>query len=138
MLRGDRLKDLRLRGGFSTERLARQLNMSKTQYQRYENEQSDATTGVLIRIARFYGVSTDYLLGLSENEHAMTENLLSMEEKTLIHWLRKKEYVQAQRVMYVMLLSSIYPDTDVPSDVYQDTHMQATRGKYDPNFDGDE
>ncbi|MBQ4321261.1 MAG: helix-turn-helix transcriptional regulator, partial [Oscillospiraceae bacterium] len=45
--------------------VARYLGMSQTGYSKYETGENDIPTEVLIRLARFYGTSTDYLLGLT-------------------------------------------------------------------------
>jgi len=135
MLRGDRLRRLRLDSGFSTDRLAIQLGMSKSQYLRYENEKSDATSGVVRRIATFYGVSADFVLGLSDDERIAKEGLLSTEEATLISFLRRKEFVQVQRMLYAFLLKAIYGENDVPLEVYRDTQFAASLGKFDSRYD---
>ena len=41
--------------------------MSQTTYSRYENGTLDIPSASLIALARFYGTSVDYLLGLTGN-----------------------------------------------------------------------
>ena len=42
------------------------LGMSQTGYSKYETGENDLPTDVLIRLARFYGTSIDYLLGQTD------------------------------------------------------------------------
>ena len=46
--------------------MAKLLKCSQQTYSRYESGALDIPTGVLIALAAFYGVSTDYLLGITD------------------------------------------------------------------------
>ena len=48
------------------QQVADYLGMKQPQYFRYENGTRDIPSDVLIALARLYGVSTDYILGLSD------------------------------------------------------------------------
>lgn len=43
--------------------IANMLGMSQTGYSKYETGENDIPTQILIRLARFYDTSIDYLLG---------------------------------------------------------------------------
>ena len=60
-----RLRDLREDADLNQTQVARELGMSQTGYSKYETGENDIPTEVLIRLARFYKTSTDYLLGLT-------------------------------------------------------------------------
>lgn len=60
-----RLRDLREDADKSQEEIADFLGMKQPQYSRYERGVRDLPTDILIRLAKFYGVSTDYILGLT-------------------------------------------------------------------------
>ncbi len=63
----ERLKDLRVERGLTLEQLSEQTNLSKSALGSYEAEDfKDISHYALIKLAKFYGVTTDYLLGLSE------------------------------------------------------------------------
>lgn len=62
-----RLKDLREDHDFTQQYVAEYLQMKQPQYSRYERGQRDIPTDVLIRLARLYNTSTDYILGLTNN-----------------------------------------------------------------------
>lgn len=68
MIVGDRLRELRKGQKISAEELAIVLGMSKQQVLRYETNKTDITSDLLIRIADFFDVSTDYLLGRADHQ----------------------------------------------------------------------
>ena len=64
------LKDLRVAKGLSLEQLAEQTGISKSALDRYEADGTkDISIFNLIELAKFYKVSTDYLLGRGENKN---------------------------------------------------------------------
>ena len=62
-----RLKDLREDHDLSQQQIADYLGMKQPQYSRYERGLRDIPTDVLIRLAKLYKTSTDYILGLTNN-----------------------------------------------------------------------
>ena len=58
-----RLRDLREDHELNQTQVAKMLSMSQTGYSKYETGENDIPTVVLIKLARFYEVSIDYLLG---------------------------------------------------------------------------
>ena len=65
-----RIRELREDRDLTQRELAVVLNCSQQVYSNYELGQRDIPTDVLIRLARFYGVSTDYILGLTQQRPA--------------------------------------------------------------------
>lgn len=61
-----RLRDLREDHDCTQAEIAEFLGMKQSQYSRYERGLRDLPTDVLIRLARYYKTSTDYLLGLTD------------------------------------------------------------------------
>ena len=66
-----RIRSLREERGFSQRELAELLNMAQPQYFRYETGQRELPLSVAIRLCEIYGVSVDYLLGLTDNPKRM-------------------------------------------------------------------
>jgi transcriptional regulator with XRE-family HTH domain len=62
-----RIRDLRTDHDLSQKQLADYLGMSQTGYSKYEVGTNDIPTQILIKLARFYNVSIDYLLGETDN-----------------------------------------------------------------------
>ena len=72
----ERLKDLRVVDKHLTlEQLAEQTGLSRSALGKYESDDyKDISPFAIATLAEFYGVSTDYLMGLSENKnHPNTE-----------------------------------------------------------------
>ena len=61
-----RIRALREDSDQSQTQLAQRLGMSQTGYSKYETGENDIPTQVLIRLARFYKTSVDYILGVSD------------------------------------------------------------------------
>jgi len=62
-----RIRDLREDRDLNQITIAKMLNMSQTGYSKYETGENDIPTVVLIKLAKFYGVSVDYILDLTNN-----------------------------------------------------------------------
>ena len=62
----NRLRDLREDADLTQRQVASFLGMSQTGYSKYETGENDIPTRVLVQLAAFYGTSTDYLLGLTD------------------------------------------------------------------------
>ncbi len=58
-----RIRDLREDNDKNQTQLAQLLGMSQTGYSKYETGENDIPTAVLIKLARYYNTSIDYLLG---------------------------------------------------------------------------
>ena len=58
-----RIRNLREDRDLSQTKVAKMLGMSQTGYSKYETGENDIPTAILIKLARFYGTSVDYLLG---------------------------------------------------------------------------
>ena len=58
-----RLRQLRKQRGISQLRLAIDLNMNQNTVSRYENGEREADYETLIKLADYFDVSLDYLLG---------------------------------------------------------------------------
>lgn len=60
----ERLKELRLERGLSQAQLAKAVGLSHTAIVYWETEQRVPNANVVVIFAAFFGVTTDYLLGL--------------------------------------------------------------------------
>lgn len=63
-----RIRDLREDRDLTQKAMAKALNCSQQVYSNYELGQRDIPTDILIKLACFYNVSVDYILGLSDNK----------------------------------------------------------------------
>ncbi|MEY8293011.1 helix-turn-helix transcriptional regulator [Carnobacteriaceae bacterium 52-44] len=65
-----RIRNLREDKDLNQENLAKLLNISQTTYSRYESGALDIPTQSLIKLAKYYSTSADYLLGLTDIKKA--------------------------------------------------------------------
>ena len=66
----ERLKDLRVERGLTLEQLSAETSISKSALGKYEADDfKDISPFSMVELAKFYGVSTDYLLGLTEQKN---------------------------------------------------------------------
>lgn len=75
---GKRLKQLR--GDKSQEEVAKQIGISRARLSHYETGRSEPDTEIIQKLATYYNVSTDYLLG---NETSTLIDEIEKEEKDI-------------------------------------------------------
>ena len=61
-----RIRDLREDRDLTQKQVAQMLGMSQTGYSKYETGENDIPTQILLKLADFYGTTTDYLLGRTD------------------------------------------------------------------------
>lgn len=59
----DKIKSLRLAGNYSQVDVAQKLSVTKQTVSNWENNNIQPSIDMLVKIADFFGVTTDYLLG---------------------------------------------------------------------------
>jgi transcriptional regulator with XRE-family HTH domain len=65
-----RLKDIREDRDLTQREVAEHLHIRQNTYSQYENGQRGLPIDTLIKLARYFGVSTDYILELTDEEAA--------------------------------------------------------------------
>ncbi len=63
---GQRLKELREEKGLTQKQVAAALNLNTVTYLHYEKAQREPPLSVLADMAKFFDVTVDYLLGLTD------------------------------------------------------------------------
>ncbi len=63
-----RLKDLREDFDLKQKEIAEYLHIKQNTYSQYENGQRQLPIDILIKLAKYYNVSTDYILGLTKEK----------------------------------------------------------------------
>lgn len=61
-----RLKELREENKYTQEQIAELLNIKQNTYSQYENEKRQIPLHALVKLAKFYDVSVDYILELAD------------------------------------------------------------------------
>ena len=62
----ERLRELRLEKNLSMKQLAKEINTTDAAVSNWENEINEPKISYLKALALYFGVSTDYLLGLDD------------------------------------------------------------------------
>lgn len=75
---GQKIRLLRISAGLSQAQLAEEIGVNTKSIQRYETENSRPDTYVLTRLAAFFDISADYLLGLVGYEEQLKEEMLRL------------------------------------------------------------
>ena len=76
---GKQIRKLRLNKNISQIDLANKLCVTKQSISNWENENIMPSIDMLIKMADYFGVTRDYLLGLSENHSLNTEGLSDLQ-----------------------------------------------------------
>ena len=69
MMVGERLVDLRKDIGLTQKQLSEKLFINYRTYSGYERNEIEASDDLKIKLAQFYNISVDYLLGITEHPH---------------------------------------------------------------------
>ena len=82
----EKLKDLRIEKGLSLQELSEQTGISRASLGNYETDDyKEISHKAIITLADFYGVTSDYLLGLTENreQHLFPIDELGLDDETV-------------------------------------------------------
>jgi len=79
---GQRINELRIALGWSQVQLAEKLSISKQTVSNWENDNIQPSIEMLVRLAKLFHVSTDYLLGL---DTAQTINVDGLPKTFIAH-----------------------------------------------------
>ena len=82
----EKLKDLRNEKGLSLEELAKETGLSKSAIGSYESDDTkEITSSAIVTLAKYYGVSTDYLLGFTDNreQHSSDIDSIGLDDDTV-------------------------------------------------------
>lgn len=80
----ERLKQLRKEKGLSQQRLSIETGIAQVTVSEYESGRNYPSVKTLIKLAGFFGVSTDYLLGLSDIRGSLKGGASSDDEASLL------------------------------------------------------
>ena len=84
---GEKLKDLRTAAGLSLIELEEATGISKSALGSYESDDTkkEITIVPLTTLAKYYGVTTDYLLGMTDNKehHLFPVDELGLDDATV-------------------------------------------------------
>lgn len=104
--RGTILFELRRNRNINQSTIADHLGISQQAYLKYEKGDADPTIDTLIKIANFYNVPIDYLLGLEPAPNPFSEMELSEEDEEEV-WKKYKSFPPEGRAFLLNVLRQL-------------------------------
>jgi len=75
----NRIKEIRKNKGYSQKEVAEAVGVTQSQYSRYESGATNIPGDMLPKIAKYFNVTTDEILGLSENNNEVPSQIKTIE-----------------------------------------------------------
>ena len=102
---GERIQDLRKKKGFSQEKLAEYLNMSRQAVAKWEQNVCEPNLDCLARMSDLFGVDLDYLIRGKASEEVKPDNVVR-EKETLI--IKEKDNLLDKKdiILLITLITS--------------------------------
>lgn len=103
----NKLKELRKKHNYTIQAVSNGVGIAVRTYQNYEYGQREISADALYKLADFYGVTTDYLLGRSTEEPEPIEKLAddfrltALEEKILNNYLNLPEKIRGDLMEFL-------------------------------------
>lgn len=94
---GDRYRDLRKDRKLTQDDLAQYLGLTRSAINTWEQGLSIPSVNMIISLSQFYGVTTDYLLGL-DNSDLVDISKLSSEDRVIVHDLVKRLSIPTKKM----------------------------------------
>ena len=76
-----RIKELRVDNDYTQKYIANLLETTQTNYSDYERNKHLLPLPHIITLAKFYGVTTDYILGLTSDPHHTTIKQITVNQR---------------------------------------------------------
>jgi len=126
------LAELRMSKGVTQEDVAQSLSVSNKTISKWENGTSTPDLPLVVELAKYYGVTTDTLLGLSEDKKQSTAE----EIRSLFEGLDRRESVlkalETVRALVPAMYGTVsryYDDADHPEDCFPSGLSQGYRSQ---------
>lgn len=94
---GDRYRDLRKDRKLTQDDLGQYLGLTRSAINTWEQGLSIPSVNMIISLSKFYGVTTDYLLGLDNSDLVDISNL-SSEDRVMVHDLVKRLSIPTKKM----------------------------------------
>ncbi len=88
---GNKIKRLREEMNYTQTQIAELIPMNQSNYSKIERDQQEPDMRQLKRIAEIFGVSADYLLGISTDEFIIKDSLFAKKVIELYREIYKKD-----------------------------------------------
>ena len=141
---GETLKKLRDEKGLTLKQMGEILGVSHMTYQRYEKNDTDVSTEMLSKLADFYGVSADYLLGRTEikamagTTPAEQLDVSAVEKRIIERYTQLDENMRAVCVeVFRQLTGAAFPGENEKPDIIVYSRMHRMKASAGAGYDLD-
>lgn len=111
-----RIKSLREQNGLSMEQLANQFNSTKSRVSMWENNGTVPRVDILVKLANYFNVTTDYLLGNDDMSNVTPENGKLNSLQRNLGKLNEEELKTAEG-MLKLVFKDIFEDEEDDDDI---------------------
>lgn len=108
---GDRLKKLRNNANLSQKELSDRLHINRSTYARYETSSTQPDFDTLVKLANYFNVTTDYILGNSDDPHKTeSEELQEFIEEVKVWYKDEPESKEEKLKMFKKMFEAFKED----------------------------
>lgn len=111
---GERIKLLRKQRNISQISLSTKIGICQEAISSYERGATTPSIDVLYKMHRFFRVSTDYLLGISDKENTVSYNELNDSEASLIQRYRELSHSDKETLLKI---AGVFTDKNTEEDI---------------------
>ncbi|MFC5467685.1 helix-turn-helix domain-containing protein [Cohnella suwonensis] len=101
MSMGERLRELRLRRKISQEEVAKHIGITRSAYSHYEINNRQPVYETLIKLAAFFDVSLDYIIG-GANSKPKPESGVSAESREILSLIQHMSQDQRKKSLHLI------------------------------------
>ena len=112
-----RVKELRERAGLSMDQLASQLCITKSRVNMWENNGSVPRMDILIELAKFFHVTTDYLLGNDDTSNLSLDNTRLSTLQRNLGKLSEADLEKAEGMLKAVFMDIFNDEDDEEDDI---------------------
>lgn len=128
---GSKLKELRNKHKYTISQLCELLDFNPNTYAKYERDERDVSTETLSRLASFYNVSTDYLLGRESKEQTALDELVGQFNMDLLEKKIVENYFALPKKMRGDLMTFLERSVKEVNEESKNIYLKASRSTDD-------
>ena len=113
---GTRVKELREKAELSMEELAKKLGVTKSRVNMWENNGTVPRMNILIELAKYFNVTTDYLLGNDDDKEIDTENTKLSSLQRNLRKLNEEDLEKAEKMLKAVFVDVFNDDGEDDND----------------------
>ena len=112
-----RVKELREKAGLSMEQLAKQLGVTKSRVNMWENNGTAPRMNILIELAKYFNVTTDFLLGNDDASNISLENVRLSTLQRNLGKLSEADLEKAEGMLKAVFMDIFNDDEEEDDDI---------------------